>query len=106
MTENPYKEFNKPTDEQWLGKIEKDLKGKTAKEISKSKDIEEVDLNVFYTKDDVQGAIKVGTGGDWRVQPGFASNVQGQRMKVDLKCNLSALAQTLGYPQYSELGPE
>jgi len=62
-----FEDFNKISDQEWIEKISKDLKGKSVDDISKSKAYEGIDLKVFYSSSDVTSPLSLSITNDWKI---------------------------------------
>jgi methylmalonyl-CoA mutase len=62
-----FDEFSPNSDQEWIEKISKDLKGKTADEIARKRPYEGIDLKVFYTKKDSGQSLGIDILGHWDI---------------------------------------
>ena len=64
--------FDKTGDADWLAQIERDLKGKKAEDIAKSKILEGIDLKVFYSAQD-RKLIEIDRPAGWKIGMPFGN---------------------------------
>jgi len=62
-----FEEFNPVSDQEWIEKISKDLKGKSVEDIAKTRRYEDIDLKVFYTSNDTPRPITLKLDHSWKI---------------------------------------
>ena len=69
---NLFQEFSKTTDQEWIEKISRDLKGKTVAEVAKKRPYDELELRAFYTAENSPPSTFTGERGEWKISSEIA----------------------------------